>query len=176
MYNNDKCCCTEYLEKDTKLELSFENEVYSIYGNLNNKERIILKYYGKLMPCDNLDDKKIFLNYGYGNLWIDKTVVEMDLCRHNEKKCYCHELELVNVENLFFCFMDSENNWDLNNNSSYMITIDSPLTTLTKKTFAVEVAEEEYLSERSKIFKKISDKIINFFMKIGNLFDKKIRT
>ena len=175
MNNIKKCCCTEYLEKDNILKLCFTNENYSIYGNLNKGDKIILQYFGKLITEEVLEDKKIFFNYGYGNLWTDKNILEMSLCFHSDKKCYCTELELINTENLFFCFMDNNNNWDLNDSSSYMVTIDIPITTLTKKTFAVAIQDEEYISPINNFLKKLTNKLIHLFSKIGGLFDKKIK-
>jgi len=171
----EKCCCSEYIEKDNILKLCSANETYSIYGNLNKGDKIILKYFGKLLTNETEEETKIFFNYGYGNLWTDKNILEMTLCCHSDKKCYCSELELVNTENLFFCFMDNNNNWDLNDSSSYMIAIDIPATTLTKTSFAVTIHDDEYMSINSSFFKKITNILINFFAKIGGLFDKKIK-
>jgi|GEM_PF-2375357 len=170
-----KCFCTEYLEKENMSKLSFINEAYTIYGSLNKGEKIILKYFGKLLTDDSSKETKIFLNYGYGNLWSDKNVLEMKLCYHSDRRCYCVQLELINTENLFFCFMDNYNNWDLNESSSYIIVIDTPITVLTKKTFSVALQEEDYMSTKSKFFKKLTDKLIIFFTKIGGIFDKKIK-
>jgi hypothetical protein len=175
MNNIYNCCCTEYILKDTMLKLSLTNETYSIYGNLNKGDKIILKYFGKLILVDSSKDIKIFLNYGYGNLWSDKNVLEMAICVHSDKKCYCIELELVNTENMFFCFMDNNNNWDLNESSSYMISIDTSLTTLTKTTFAVALHDEEYLYSTSSFLQKLANKFINLFAKIGSFFEKKVK-
>jgi hypothetical protein len=171
MDNIENCCCTKYIKEDTILKLSFANETYSIYGNLNKGEKIILKYFGSLLPSDESKETQIFLNYGYGNLWSEKNVLELKPCYHSDTKCYCTELELLNSENLFFCFMDNNNNWDLNEKSSYMITIDTPTNTLIKQTVAIALPEEEYISETSKLLKKIIAKITNFFEKIGGLFE-----
>lgn len=175
MDNVKKCCCTDYLEKDNNLKLAFSNETYSIYGNLNKGEKIILKYFGSLITDNTSNEKKIFLNYGYGNLWTEKNICEMKLCYHNDTKCYCTNLELINAENLFFCFMDSDNNWDLNDKSSYMLTIDTPLTVLTKKTVDIIIPEDEYINLFSRFMKKLNNKLINLFISIGNFFDKKIK-
>lgn len=175
MDNNKHCCCIDCLEKDATLKLAFANETYSIYGNLNKGEKIILKYFGSLLKDNDSDEKQIFLNYGYGNLWTEKNISEMKLCYNSDTKCYCTNLELINAENLFFCFMDSNNNWDLNDKSSYMITIDSPITVLTKKTIDIIIPEDEYINSFNTFFKKLNDKLINFFIIIGNFFDNKIK-
>lgn len=174
MENEKTCCCMKALESKETLKLSFENEVYSIFGNLNKGEKIIIKYFGDLCANEELEDKKILLNYGYGNLWSDKNVIEMTSCCHNDKNCYCTELELINNDNLFFCFMDNNNNWDLNNNSSYMINIDDSITTIAKKNIAVAIADEEYISFTTKLFKAITDNLLNLFAKIGGLFERKV--
>lgn len=175
MSDIEGCSCTKYIAKDEMLKLSLETENFSVYGNLNKGEKIILKYYGKLLPETEVKDKKIFINYGYGNLWTDKKVQELNICKYSDKLCYCTEFELENIENLYFCFMDSDNKWDLNDNSSYMITIDSPLTTIAKTNVAVAIPDDEYQSFTNRLFKKIVNKLINFFYIIGNVFDKKIR-
>lgn len=174
MDNTKHCSCIEYLEKDNTLKLAFSNETYSIYGNLNKGEKIILKYFGRLISDDEFDETKILLNYGYGNLWEEKNVSEMNLCYHSDIKCYCTILELTNTENLFFCFM-SNNNWDLNNNSSYMINIDTPITVLTKKSVNIMIPEDEYTSSTNRFLKNLTNKLIHFFERIGNLFDTKIK-
>jgi len=176
MNNIEKCCCTEYIEKDDMLRVSFTNETYSIYGNLNKGDKIILKYFGKLITNESEKDIKVFLNYGYGNLWMYKNVIEMTLCCHSDNACYCAELELLNVENLFFCFMDNNNNWDLNENSSYMVTIEAPPTVLIKTSFAVAIHEEEFMSTTGKFIKQIINKLIHFFDKLGGIFDKKVKS
>lgn len=175
MENTDSCYCKDSLKKEENLKLSFSNEIFSIFGNLNKGEKIILKYFGKLINSENLEDKKIFLNYGYGNLWLDKKVIEMTLCKHSDKTCYCIEIDLINNENLFFCFMDSHNEWDLNDSSSYALQIDEAVTTLAKKDVAVFLTDEEYITPINKLLNKITDKILKFFSRIGDLFDKKVK-
>lgn len=175
MDNHYNCCCSEFLKKDENLKLSFSNDIYSIFGNLNKGDKIILKYYGKLVPNENIEDKKIFLNYGYGNLWIDKKVLEMTLCSHSDKTCFCSEIELTNNENLFFCFMDNNNSWDLNDNSSYDLQIDDQITTLAKKEVAVSLTNDEYISPINKLINSITDTLIKLFSKVGDMFDRKIK-
>lgn len=172
MENEKKCCCLKALETEETLKLSFENEVYSIFGNLNKGEKVIIKYFGNLCAKEDLKDKKILLNYGYGNLWSDKDVVEMTSCGHSEKNCYCTSLELTNNNNLFFCFMDNNNNWDLSDNSSYMLNIDDSITTMAKKNIAVAIADEEYLSFTTRLFKTLTDNLLNLFAQIGGFFDR----
>jgi hypothetical protein len=175
MDENNQCSCINFLANNDTLKLSVETETYKVYGNLNKGEKIILKYFGKLITEDSSNVTKIFLNYGYGNLWDEKNVIEMKLCCHNDIKCYCTSIELINSENLFFCFMDCNNNWDINNNSSYMLAIDTPVTMITKKTVAVTILEEEHLSKTNKLFKIITNKLISIFAKIGGLFDNKVK-
>lgn len=201
-----KCSCSKYLEKKENLKVCLENEIFTIYGNLNKGQKIVIKYHGKLLNekenkeenkiveenieknlienlkenenknnNNNEKEKKIFLYYGYGNLWSDKGMIEMDVCNHSDKQSYCVALNLINVENLFLCFMDNNNNWDLNESSSYIIKIDNPMTTLTKKLLSVALTEEDYWST-NKFFKNIINKFLCFFEKIGNIFDKMLKT
>jgi hypothetical protein len=175
MDNICDCYCSELLKKDENFKLSFSNDVYSIFGNANKGEKVILKYFGKLISDENVEEKMIFLNYGYGNLWDDKMVLEMTLCSHSDKTCFCAEIDLINNENLFFCFMDNNNIWDLNDNSSYTLQIGDQITTLAKKEVAVSLANDEYISPMNKLINKITDSLIKFFYKIGDIFDKRIK-
>lgn len=175
MENIDNCFCNNFLKKEDNLKLYFSSETYNIFGNLNKGEKIILKYFGKLVTDEDMQEKKLFINYGYGNLWSDKNVIEMTLCSHSDKVCYCVQIELTNNENLFFCFMDNNNNWDLNDNCSYAIQIDEAITTLAKKEVAVSLADEEYISPMNKLLNKLTDKILNLFSRIGDLFEKKVK-
>jgi hypothetical protein len=176
MEENKTCYCSELLKSNENFKLSQENEVYSIFGNLNRGEKIIIKYFGKLVNDEQNQDKKILFNYGYGNLWTDKNVLEMQECCHSDKKCYCLELELINNDNLFFCFMDNNNNWDLIGSSSYMIPVSECITTMAKKNIEIALIEEEYMSFSAKLLKKLTDKLLNLFATIGDLIYKKVKT
>ncbi|MEG1705210.1 MAG: hypothetical protein RR290_01380 [Clostridia bacterium] len=167
MNNSISCKCTTYIKKGNNLKLTFSNDTFSIYGDLNKGENIIIKYYGKLV-----ESNKIILNYGYGNLWLDKTVIYLDLCTHSDEKCYCTSLELLHTETLYLCFMDNNNNWDLNGSSSYSITVEDSLNTLTKTVLDITVPEEEYISKFNFLFKKLKNKLLNFLLNIGSAFEK----
>lgn len=165
------CDCEKYISKGNNLKLAYTNKIFDIYGDLNKGEVIIIKYFGNLLEKEN---DKIFLNYGFGNLWTDKNVIELNSCTHSDKKCYCASFELLHTENLFLCFMDSNNNWDLENNSSYTVEIGDSLTTLTKTIVDITIPEEEYMNKFEIFFKKLSNKLLNMFLKIGTIFEKKL--
>ena len=68
--------------------------------------------------------------------------------------------------------MDNNNNWDLSDNSSYMLNIDDSITTMAKKNIAVAIADEEYLSFTTRLFKTLTDNLLNLFAQIGGFFDR----
>jgi hypothetical protein len=97
----------------------------------------------------------------------------MKKCEYSDINTYCININLMQKDTFYFCFMDNNNNWDLNDNSSFSFEIDEKLTTMSKTITDITVPEEEYMSKFNIMFKKITDKIINIFLNIGNLFEKK---
>jgi hypothetical protein len=164
------CDCINHLKDN--LKLSIEDSKFCIYGNLNNGESIVLKYYGSLLNEDN-NSNDIFINFGYGNMWENRNTLKMKKCEYSDINTYCININLMQKDTFYFCFMDNNNNWDLNDNSSFSFEIDEKLTTMSKTITDITVPEEEYMSKFNIMFKKITDKIINIFLNIGNLFEKK---
>lgn len=164
------CDCINHLKDNLKLNI--DEKKFSIYGNLNNGESIILKYHGDLLNEDNKFDD-IFINFGYGNMWENRSTLKMQKCNYSDINTYCINISFIHKDTFYFCFMDNNNNWDLNNNSSFSFEIEEKLTTMSKTITDITVPDEEYMSKFSILFKKITDKIINVFLNIGNIFEKK---
>ncbi len=167
----NKCECINLMKEEGKYLLSYENEFFKIYGKLCKDNNIIIKYYGKLK--DNINaDIKLFIHYGFGNLWTNKGNKEMTLCNHSKEKCFCTTIDISSKENLMFCFMDSNNNWDLNDNSSYEVAVLEEPCIMSKKDDEFITTEEELMSGFEKFIKKITGKLYNLILKIGRKIEK----
>lgn len=168
--NNNLCFCIDVLHSSENFKLNYENDVYSIYGDINKNNTVLIKYHGYLIPNNELDSKKIFINYGYGNFWAEKDVKEMNMCKNSEKASYCLLLDLANAETFNFCFMDSSNNWDLNENTSYHFNIDESLTSISKTELNNSLLKKDNHYSLNSFLSIISKSLFNWFGDIGNYF------
>lgn len=148
----------------------FENEAFKITGIASKNENINIEYFGKLL--DNENPKAIFINYGFGCLWDNKGNVKMSF-NHTIKK-YSTDIEISSDEILYFCFMDENNNWDLDNSNSYSLEIKPNSEIMSKsensKTELTEIKENKF----SRFIKLISEKLISFLNKLGKSFNKSV--
>jgi hypothetical protein len=167
-----ECNCLNLSKDNKNYFLSYENENFKVYGELFKGSTIILKYCGKLLETNNNENSSIFMHYGFGSLWQNKGNIEMSLCKHSDLKHYCTVLNLPSSESLMFCFMDDNNNWDLNNNSSYELKISEKPLDLSKKEEEIVTTDEDFLNGFQKFIKKLTDGIYNVILKIGNGFEK----
>lgn len=84
---------------------------------------ITLKYSGKLAQ-DNSDS--IFIVYGFNPSWDNTTEKEMICCDNG----YSVDIELGDNDSLNFCFKNSNNEWDNNENNNYIVQIKTENTAL----------------------------------------------
>ncbi len=76
-----------------------------------------ISYTGKLFQ-NNADE--VYIHYGFGLLWENLNDVKME----KTELGFQAEIELQDSESLNFCFKDSENNWDNNENKNYIFPIE----------------------------------------------------
>lgn len=155
----------------------YEKDNFKIVGELIKDNEVTIKYYGKLLdivPNEDVEEKKVFLYYGFGSLWNNKTHTEMEYHKSEDSEYYCATLKLVDVEDLVFCFMDSFNNWDLNGSSSYSVELSDKQLDLSKTETELAEYEEYPLNFFDRIFKNISNSFILFLDKLGKIFYKKV--
>lgn len=166
-----KCLC-----ENSNLKLFLQTDNYIIYGEPRENLNIILKYTGKLIQTVNstTSEKCIYLNYGYGNNWNRKTCVKMDKCSVSDDDYYCKTIPILETETLYFCFMDNNNNWDLENNlSSYSIQVLEKEDIVTKSNNAeLYLVNTEYESKVHIILEKLKVAVLGLFKFLGKAFDK----
>lgn len=152
------------------------NENFNIYGNPIFEEYILIEYIGKLTQRKNTEDKNfnIYFNYGYGNLWESKESIKMYKVLNNtnkDDKCNVKFYSILYInflENINFCFVDSENNCDLNSSSNYYLEVlkkDCLMSKTDDDTAEIQIYNN--LSFFEKILKSISETFFKFILKIG---------
>lgn len=95
-FTKDICFNTEKIYKNSECQITYKGQLFK-----NNSD-------------------KVFISYGYGNLWDDKNECELQKSENG----FTGSLYIKDGENLQFCFHDSNNNWDNNNYQNYITNIE----------------------------------------------------
>ena len=161
----------ENIKKEYNENVIFENNTYEIVGLNKKNEKIKIRYFGQLMEKEVTDANKIYLYYGYGNLWNYKNNLEM--IYNKNSKSYEISIEIIEEDSLYFCFMNEKNNWDLNGNTSYMLEIIKNIDSMSKSEKEILDINESDNSIR-KFFKQISKKFFILLNKLGISFNKSL--
>lgn len=161
----------ENIKKEYNENVIFENNTYEIVGLNKKNEKIKIRYFGQLMEKEVTDANKIYLYYGYGNLWNNKNNLEM--IYNKNSKSYEISIEIIEEDSLYFCFMNEKNNWDLNGNTSYMLEIIKNIDSMSKSEKEILDINESDNSIR-KFFKQISKKFFILLNKLGISFNKSL--
>lgn len=141
--------------------MEFTNDIY-FNDNLIENEKCQITYSGKLFQ-NNSDSVKMV--YGFGDNWSNTTEKLME----KNENGFVAEIEMLNFDKLNFCFRNSNNEWDNNNNCNYISSILPPVlpTFIEEKTSLLE----DILSEPSQeiqtfnidsLIEEILNPVINF--------------
>lgn len=150
-----------------------KNIFFNTYKLVQNST-IKISYTGELFQ-DNSED--VYIHYGFGTNWDNLNDVKMNKTELGfQAEIYLPESNLFN-----FCFRNSANKWDNNNNENYSFIIDKPELSLAVRderrlqTDHVRKLRKTYIW--SKKVKIAVYKIVKFFPKIisGN-YRKKINS
>lgn len=98
--------------------MNFTKDIYINKDKIVENSEIVILYKGFLFS--NSLTKDVYISYGYGNLWKNKTEIKMKPSTFG----YLVTIKIESGENLQFCFRDAENNWDNNSNSNYILPIE----------------------------------------------------
>ena len=89
--------------------MDFTKEIYFNKDKVYENSKLSVTYTGSLFQ-NNSD--KVFISYGYGKLWDNQNEIEL----LKTKSGFTGTLEIKTGTDIQFCFHDSNNNWDNNNN------------------------------------------------------------
>lgn len=85
--------------------------------------KVKISYTGKLFQ-ENAES--VYIHYGFGLLWDNLNDIKME----KTELGFQAEIELISSESFNFCFKDSNNNWDNNNNCNYVFPIEKAVVAL----------------------------------------------
>lgn len=107
--------------------MDFTKDIYINKDTVYEDQEIVILYKGYLFS-NNLA-KPVYISYGYGNMWDNKSEIKMKPSTFG----YLATIQVDTGENLQFCFRDEEGNWDNNNNLNYILPIHENETILSFK-------------------------------------------
>ena len=79
--------------------------------------KVKISYVGKLFQENS---SEVYLHYGFGSNWDNVNEIKMD----NTELGFQAEIELLSSDTLNFCFRNSNNEWDNNENANYIFPIE----------------------------------------------------
>lgn len=133
-----------------------------------------ISYTGELYS-DNSED--VYIHYGFGSNWENVNEIKMN----KTELGFQSEITLPETDLLNFCFRNSENKWDNNQNVNYSFAVEKPeLSLITQGESNLAVKQSKGLRKTYIWKKKIKlavYKMVKFFPKIisGN-YKKKLNT
>lgn len=164
-----ECACDLGYDKGV-LKKTIENNIFTIFGNLNQKNSIVIRYHGIL--TENYDENLIEFNmfYFFGNTQNDKKVVKLKKCAKCSGQCYCATIDLGMNTSLNFGFFDQYNNYEQNSDKPFKLEIaPDPISNLMQKygfeqNVNLPVIEKE--QDNSFIFKTFLNSITRLFNRL----------
>ncbi len=96
--------------------MNFTKEITLNTDKLYENTELTIEYSGKLYKENS---EKIFISYGYGNLWDNKNEIELNKNENN----FSGTININSGIDFQFCFHDSNNNWDNNDSQNYILPI-----------------------------------------------------
>jgi len=117
-----ECACDEGYDKGA-LKKTIENNIFTVYGNLNQKNSIVIRYHGELTEDSHDDCKEFNMFYFFNNAESEKKTIKLQKCAKCSSDCYCCTLDLDMNHALNFGFFDKKNNYEINSSNSFELEI-----------------------------------------------------
>ncbi|MBQ3047596.1 MAG: hypothetical protein IJD48_01110 [Clostridia bacterium] len=167
-----KCACDTGYDKGV-LKKTIENNIFTIFGNLNHKNSIVIRYHGCLTENNPNNSTTFNMFYFFDDNVCNKKIIELQKCTKCGDNCYCTSIDLDTNNKLSFGFFNSNNEYELNKNFTFNLDIAlDPITNIMQR-YGFEQNTNLPVCEKQKenmfIFKHIMDNIKIFF---ANLFGK----
>ena len=144
---NLKCACDEGYDKGV-LKKTIENNVFTIFGNIQQNSSIVVRYHGILLETLNQEDTLNIFYYFDSNIQTKKNV-KLQKCTKCIGENYCVTINLENFTKLHFGFESTNNMCDINQNKPYELEISpDPISNIMQrygfeKNASLPVLEEE---------------------------------
>ncbi len=117
-----ECACDAGYDKGA-VKKTLENNIFSIFGNLNQKSTIIVRYHGMLTEHSCDENRKFNIYYYFDNDLNTKKIVELKKCCKCIGDCYCASINLDMNHLLNFGFFDDNNNYEIVGDKDFELTI-----------------------------------------------------
>lgn len=140
---------------------------------LIQNSNVKISYTGELFANNS---QEVFIHYGFGSNWENINEIKMN----KTELGFQAEITLPETDILNFCFRNSQNEWDNNQNKNYSFNVEKPeLSLVSQNELNMPIFQSKKLSKTYIWKKKIKlaiYKMVKFFPKIisGN-YKKKIR-
>ena len=85
--------------------------------------KVKISYVGVLFQGNS---EEVYIHYGFGPNWNNVNEVKME----KTELGFQAEIDLLSDDTLNFCFRNSKNEWDNNNNENYIFELEKPCTDL----------------------------------------------
>ena len=119
---NFDCACNTGYDKGA-LKKTIENNIFSIFGNLNQKSSIVIRYHGLLTETEEKNSGAFSMFYFFDNLENNKKIITMHKCTKCDGDFYCATIDLDMHHSLNFGFLDDDSNYELNGNVPFKLEI-----------------------------------------------------
>ena len=167
-----ECACNAGYDKGA-LKKTIENNIFTIFGNLNQKNSIVIRYHGQLTEDEDNNSTEFNMFYFFDNNTDDKKTIKLQKCTKCHGDCYCAVIDLDIYHSFNFGFFDNNNRYELNKTSAFRLEIaPDPISNLMQR-YGFEqntnLPVYEQSSDKMFILKNIFNSIKYFF---NNLFDK----
>lgn len=167
-----ECACDTGYDKGA-LKKTIENNIFTIFGNLNQKNSIVIRYHGILTDNNSSNSTTFNMFYFFDNSENDKKILELKKCTKCDGDCYCATIDLDINHSLNFGFFDENNNYELSDNKTFKLEIaPDPISSIMQRygfeqNTALPVCEE--YKDKMFVLGNILNNIKTFF---NNLFKK----
>lgn len=161
-----ECACDLGYDKGA-LKKTLENNIFTIFGNLNQKNAIVIRYHGILTENDTDNSTAFNMFYYFDELKNDKKIIKLHKCTKCAGECYCATIDLDIYHSLNFGFFDENNKYEINVDKPFKLNISpDPISNLMQRYgFEQNTNLPTYEENKDKIFafENILSVIKNFF-------------
>ena len=167
-----ECACDIGYDKGV-LKKTIENNIFTIFGNINQKNSIVIRYHGILTESSDNNLSEINMFYFFDNASNEKNIIKLQKCSKCNGDCYCATIDLDIHHSLNFGFFDENNKYELNNDVAFKLDIaPDPISNLMYR-YGFEQNTNLPTCDENKdkifVFKNILNNIKDFF---STLFKK----
>jgi len=171
------CACELGYDKGA-LKKTIENNIFTIFGNLNQKNSIVIRYHGILTEHNTENTTTFNMFYYFDGLENDKKTIKLQKCTKCLGECYCATIALNDYHYINFGFFDENNNHEPAINNSFKLDIATdPISSIMQRYgFEQNTNLPTNIEDKENLFENILMSIKDFFKKLlkKQILNKKV--